>query len=146
MCAFPVNANNIVTTNLSAGTDDPSQARANLKAALDEITNIINARGEASGIASLDSNTLIPAAQIPNELNSSSGQNLTLDPATGKVKLEEILNLAPQTVSELNGRSDLAEGDVAYCSDGGSDSASEPCLAVYTGSSWIRIELTDNIA
>ena len=138
-------SSNVDTGNLDQGTDSPAAARADIKAAFDELKAVIDGRNTANGVAGLDSGTKILATQLPDEINSASSQNLTLDPATGKVKLEEILNLAPQTVSELNGRSDLAEGDVAYCSDGGSDSGGEPCLAVYTGSSWKRIELTDNI-
>lgn len=128
---FPANANNIVTTNLDAASDDPSQARANLKSALDEITNIINARGQASGIASLDSNTLIPAAQIPNELNSSSGENLTLDPATGIVVIEDVLKLNPKTKSQLNAFSGLADGMMAFCSDEAVDSAGATGMPCY---------------
>ena len=64
-----------------------------------------------------------------------------MDPATGKVKLEEILNLAPQTITQLNARSDQAAGDVAYCSDGGADSAGVGCLAVYDGTDWRAIQL-----
>ena len=127
---FPANANNIVTTNLDAASDDPSQARANLKAALDEITNIINARGQASGIASLDSNTLIPAAQIPNELNSSSGENLTLDPATGIVVIEDVLKLNPKTKSQLNALT-VTDGSLAFCSDEVVDSAGATGMPCY---------------
>ena len=131
MCAFPVNANNIVTTNLDAGTDDSSAARVNLKAALDEITNIINAKGEASGIASLDSNTKILAAELPDEINSSSGQSLTLDPATGIVIVEDIIKLNPRTKSQLNSTSGLANGMIAFASDVDADSASADGVPVY---------------
>ena len=57
--AWPANANNISTTNLSAGTSNPASARADLKAALDEITNLINGRNEASGVAGLDASSKI---------------------------------------------------------------------------------------
>ena len=137
---FPANANNIVTTNLDAGTDDPSAARANLKAALDEISNIIGGRGTASGIASLDSNTLIPAAQIPNELNSSSGQNLTLDPATGIVVVEDIIKLNPRTKSQLNATSNLADGMIAFASDVDRDSAgADGCLVLFVDGFWRKV-------
>ncbi len=129
--AWPSNTNNIVTTNLDAASDDPSQARANLKDALDEISNIINGRGQASGVASLDSNTLIPAAQIPDELNSSSGQSLTLDPSTGIVIVEDILKLNPKTKSQLNAFSGLANGMVAFASDVDADSAGADGVPVY---------------
>lgn len=59
------NSSNIVTSNLDAGTDSPASARPNLKAALDELTNVIDGRGAANGVASLDSSTRLPAAQLP---------------------------------------------------------------------------------
>ena len=139
-------SSNVVTTNLDDGSDSPASARADIKTAFDELKNVIDGRDTANGVAGLNGSSKIAASQIPDELNSTTSTDLTLDPATGKVKIEEIVNLKPQTVSQLNARSDVAEGDVAYCSDGGSDSAGEPCLAVYTGCSWKRVELTDNIA
>ena len=129
--AWPSNTNNIVTTNLDAATDDPSQARANLKDALDEISNIINGRGQASGVASLDSNTLIPATQIPDEINSSSGQSLTLDPSTGIVIVEDIIKMNPKTKASLNSFSGLANGMIAFCSDEEADSAGATGVPVY---------------
>ena len=120
-------AGNVSTTNLDSGTDSPAAARPDIKTAFDELVNVINGRATSNGVASLDGSTKIPAAQIPDEINSSSSTNLTLDPTTGKVKLEEILNLAPQTVAQLNARTDIEQGDVAFCSNG--DAGTE-CLAV----------------
>lgn len=136
-------AGNINTTNLDAASDSPASARADLKAALDEITEIINGRNAANGVAGLDSSSKILATQLPDEINSSSTNALTLDPATGKVKLEEILNLSPQTLAQLNARTDQAEGDIAYCSNG--DSGSK-CLAVYDGSNWKVVALGATIS
>ena len=82
-------------------------------------------------MASLDSNTLIPAAQIPDELNSSSGQSLTLDPSTGIVIVEDILKLNPKTKSQLNAFSGLANGMVAFASDVDADSAGADGVPVY---------------
>ncbi|QDP62471.1 MAG: hypothetical protein Unbinned3585contig1000_39 [Prokaryotic dsDNA virus sp.] len=134
-------ASNVVTTNLDAGTDTPAAARPNLKAALDELIIVINGRAQASGVAPLNSSTKIDATYLPDELNTSSSTDLTLDPATGKVKIEEILNLAPQTKTQLNARTDKASGDVAYCSDGGEDSAGVGCVAVFDGTDWRAIQL-----
>ncbi len=64
-------ANNIDTTNLDAGTDSPALARADLKAALDEITAIINGRGTASGVASLDTLSRVPVSQLQHSVASS---------------------------------------------------------------------------
>jgi len=136
-------AGNISTTNLDAASDSPANARADLKAALDEIVSIINGRNAANGVPGLDANSKISAAQLPDEINSSSTNPLTLDPATGKVKIEDVLNLNPQTLSQLNARTDKAEGDVAYCSNGNSGSKT---LAVYDGSAWKVVALGATIS
>jgi hypothetical protein len=132
---------NIVTTNLDDSTDSPAAARPDLKAALDELKNVINGRNTANGVAGLNSSSKIVATYLPDEFNSSSSNPLTLDPDTGKVKLEEILNLKPQTAAQLNSRTDQATGDVAYCSDGGDDSAGVGCIAVYDGNDWRAVQL-----
>jgi len=139
-------SSNVSTTNLDDGSDSPASARADIKTAFDELKNVIDGKDTANGVAGLNGSSKIAASQIPDELNSTTATNLTLDPSTGKVKIEEIVNLKPQTVAQLNARSDAAEGDVAYCSDGGTDSGGAPCLAVYTGSSWRTIDLGINIA
>jgi hypothetical protein len=121
------NATNVVTTNLDSGTDSPAAARVDIKAALDELKIVINGRSQASGVAPLNASTKIDAQYLPDEIVSTASTALTLNPATGKVKLEEILNLKPQTVSQLNARTDIAQGDVAFCSNG--DAGTE-CIAV----------------
>lgn len=123
-----ITASNIVTTNLDADTKSPLSARPNLKAALDEIIVAANGRGQADGVASLDSSTLVPNTQLPNTLISSGSNNLTLDPGSGKVAIQDVLNLNPRTVAQLNALTS-AEGDIAYCSNG---NAGADCLAVYT--------------
>ena len=132
---------NVITTNLDDATDSPAAARPDLKAALDELKNVIDGRNTANGVAGLNSSSKIDAAYLPDEINSTSATNLTLDPATGKVLLEEILNLKPQTAAQLNARTDQATGDVAYCSDGGDDSAGVGCIAVYDGNDWRAVQL-----
>ena len=133
------NASNVVTTNLDDATDSPASARADIKTAFDELSNVINGRNTASGVAGLDASSKISATQLPDEINSSTTNPLTIDPASGKLKLEEILNLNPQTKAQLNARTDKAAGDVAFCSDG--ESASFGSIAVYDGADWRAIEL-----
>jgi len=135
------NSSNVSTTNLDAGTDNPAAARPDIKAALDELTAVIDGRATANGVAPLDATAKIAATYLPDEINSTTATNLTLDPATGKVALEEILNLKPQTAAQLNARTDQATGDVAYCSDGGDDSAGVGCIAVYDGNDWRAVQL-----
>ena len=136
---------NIVTTNLDDATDSPASARADIKSALDELSAVINGRNTANGVAGLNASSKILATYLPDEINSSATNPLILDPATGKVKLEEILNLKPQTTAQLNARTDKASGDVAYCSDGGADSAGSGCIAVYDGADWRSIQLGDTL-
>lgn len=141
--AWPTNSSNIDTQHLDAGTDSPASARANIKTALDELANVIDGRNQASGVAGLDASSKISATQIPDELNSTSATDLTLDPATGKINIEEILQMKPQTLTQLNARSDKEEGDLAYCSNGNSGSK---CLAVYDGSNWKVVALGATIS
>lgn len=124
------NSSNVSTTNVSAGTDSPALARQDIKDALDELVNVIDGRNVANGVAGLDASSKIAVAQLPDEINSSSGSNLVLDPATDKVVLEHILRLNPQTVAELEARTDIEQGDIAFCSNG--DAGAE-CLAVAVG-------------
>jgi len=118
--AWPANANNIVTTNLDSGTDNPATARADLKAALDEITNLINGRNQASGVAGLDASSKITNTQLPDTIISSSSTDLTLTPNTGTVNINSVIQMNPQTRSALYARSDLADGMIAVASDGDS--------------------------
>lgn len=132
-----ITASNIVTDNLNDDTDSPLSARPNLKAALDEIVVAANGRGQADGVASLDSSTLVPNTQLPNTLISSGSNNLTLDPGSGKVAIQDVLNLNPRTVTQLNALTS-AEGDIAYCSNG---NAGSKCLAVYNGTNWLVVSI-----
>tara|TARA_R110000782_G_scaffold15263_1_gene44703 strand:+ start:140 stop:571 length:432 start_codon:yes stop_codon:yes gene_type:complete len=137
------NVANVTNTHLDAATDDPSQARAELNASTLELQNVINGRGTSNGVASLDGTTKVPSAQLPDELNSSSGQNLTLDPNTDRVAIENIINLFPLTVTQVNAIGSPAEGDVVYTTNG---DAGAKCLAVYDGSNWKVVALGATIS
>lgn len=118
--AWPTNDGNISTTNLDAGTDSPAAARADLKLALDELANVINGRNEASGVAGLDASSKITNTQLPDTIVSSSSTDLTLDPATGRVVIEDVMKITPQTRADLYARSDLEDGMIAIASNGDS--------------------------
>ena len=136
------NAGNVITTNVDSASDDPSLARDDIYNAMLELIAVINGRGAASGVASLDSNTLVPAAQLPDTIESSVGNNLILDPDTSRVAVQDIVNLNPKTVTELNALSAI-QGDVAYCSNG---DAGSKCIAVYDGSAWKVVSLGSTIS
>jgi hypothetical protein len=54
----------ITTTYLDAGTDDPSQARAELYTVATKVKDVIAGRGTASGVCDLDASTLVPASRL----------------------------------------------------------------------------------
>ena len=134
---------NVVTINLDAATDSPASARADIKTAFDELKNVIDGRNPTNGVAGLDSGGLVENTRLPNTIISSGSNNLTLDPGSGKVAVQDVINLNPRTVAQLNALSNNAEGDIAYCSNG---NAGSKCFAVYEGSNWKVVALGSNIA
>jgi hypothetical protein len=124
---------NVTTTHLDSADDSPAQARVELYNALIELQNVINGRGTSNGVASLDATTKIPSAQMPNEINSSTSTDLTLDPATGIVAVEDIVKLNPITRSAAYAVTGLADGMMVMLSDGDS-TATKP--AYYSGGVW----------
>jgi hypothetical protein len=133
--AWPANSSNIVTTNLDSAADSPAAARDNIKAALDEITNIINGRNQASGVAGLDASSKIANTQLPNTIISGAATDLTLDPSTNVVTVENIVKLTPQTIAQLQAQANKANGMLAFCSDGG-DSALEGVPVYFSAGQW----------
>jgi hypothetical protein len=61
---------------------------------------------------------------------------------TVSTTLDDVINLVPQTVAELTALT-AAEGDIAYCSNGAGGSK---CVAVYNGTSWLRVTLGSAIS
>ena len=123
-------SSNVVTTNLDSDTDSPLAARPDIKAAFDELINVIDGKDTAGGVCGLDSGGLIVNTKLPNTLVSSGSNNLTLDPGSNKVAIQNILNLQPRTVAQAEAITNAATGDVIYVSNG---DAGSPCLAVYDG-------------
>lgn len=138
--AFPTTQ--VPTTNLDAGTDSPASARADLLLAVQHLNTIIDEANDANGVLVLNNSGQVPAANIPATLAPTSGV-LTLAPSSGRVKIEDVLRLQLLSTSTVENLSNIAEGDVVYCSDGDSGN---PCLAVYNGTDWLRISLGTAIA
>lgn len=143
------NSANVTTDHLNSATDDPSQARVELYNALVELAAVINGRNTANGVAGLDSGGKVANTLLPNTIISSVTSDLTLDPDTGRVAVQDIINLNAKTTAELEAVTASA-GDVAYCSDG---DAGAPCLAVSLGEQdsnlnyiWYKISLGTQIS
>jgi hypothetical protein len=133
---------NIVTDNLDNSSDNPSLARADLYAALVELSTVIQARGAVNGIPELDLNQLVPNTQIPDTLISRTGFNLALSPDTGRVVINDVLHLTPLTVAQVNSKIAIA-GDTVFCSNG---DAGDACVAVYDGTDWKVLSLGATIS
>jgi hypothetical protein len=138
------NAANVSTANVDNSADDPSLARTDIYNAFLELIAVINGRNTANGVAGLDASSLVPNTRLPDTIISSSGNPLTLSPNTGRVTVNDLLRLNPQTVTELEALTPQA-GDLAYCSNG---DAGDACLAVSLGTTdsagdaeWYRISL-----
>ena len=124
------NASNVSTTNLDAAGDSPAAARADLKAALDELINVINGLGVASGAAKIESTGVISAAVTG--LGTTTG-DLTLTPFTKMAKVQNFINLNPVNFANLPASPAL--GDIAFLTtDGAGATKNEPCF--YNGSAW----------
>lgn len=134
---------NVTTTHLDSAQDSPAQARVELYNALIELQAVINGRGTANGVASLDSNSRIPSAQMPNEINSASATNLVLDPSTSIVKIENIAHLQPISRSDAYAQTGLADGMIAMMSDGDS-TTTKP--AYYSGGVWRYFDDNSEVA
>lgn len=61
--AWPTTA--IVTTDMDATSDNPGNARSEIKLMADNVNAIKDAKGAANGIAELDSSGKVPAAELP---------------------------------------------------------------------------------
>ena len=136
------NNSNINTDNLDASTDDPSLARVDILNAFYELQAVISGRDSANGVCPLDTNSLVPNNNLPDTLVSSTGNNLILAPDTTRVAVQDIINLPPKTVTEIEAVTGI-DGDIMYCSNG---DAGSPCLAIYNGTDWLRIALGAAIA
>ena len=138
--AFPTGT--VTENNLNAATDSPASAREDLLLAIQKLNLMIGSYDAASGIAALDASGLLVNTKLPNTLISSSGVNLTLTPNTGVVKLNNVLELTPRTVTQLNALTGVL-GQVAFCSNG---AAGADCIAFYNGSAWKRCDTLATIS
>lgn len=136
--AFPTAS--VTTTNLDAGTDDPSLARADLLDAVQKLNTIISEGGAANGVALLNSSAKLNANQMPATITATGVQ--VLNPSSGVVHIQDVLRLTSKTTAQLNALSPN-EGDIAYCSDG---NAGAKTMAVYDGSNWKVVALGATIA
>ena len=140
--AYPTN--DVTRTNLDSGNDSIAAARVELHTALGRLSELIDSRNTANGLAPLDANSLVPAANLPTTFTSGGTNDIILQPATGNVTVQNLISFTARTVAQL-AADDSPAGTVAYVSNG---NAGQPCLAVATGAQettgdfiWLRIAL-----
>lgn len=128
--SFPTGSQ-VSTQHLDSNSDDPSQARADLLQAVENLNTIVAGAGSASGVALLDGNGQLPGEQVPSNITPNS--NINLSPSTRIVKIDAVLRLQPVTVDELLAIENVTAGDCAYVENGDSGA---PCLAVFAQNQW----------
>lgn len=127
--AFP--STQVSTANLDSAADNPSLARVDLLAAVQNLNTIISGANAALGVALLDANGEIASQRLPSTYSPQN--NLTLSPSTAVVKIEDVLRLQPLNTEQVQALTDSVDGDMVYVTDG---RAGDPCLAVRAGSQW----------
>ena len=128
---WPVN--NITTTYLSSNSATILGARPEIYTVATSLSDVINARGEAEGVASLDVSGKIPVTELPPTHRSYGGIHLTLDSGSGKVIIQDYIHLTPFTQTELNAKTPLNLGDIAVTTNG---NGGLPGISYYDGTQW----------
>ena len=125
-------SSNVSTDNVDSATDNPADARADIYNAFLELIKVIDGRGTANGVASLDSTTKVPAAQLPTTLVSTTG-DITLQPNTSRTSFEDFINLQPIDHASLP--ASPSKGDVVFLTTD-STPTTQNKLIYYDGSGW----------
>lgn len=134
--AFPTGTT-IPVSNLNSATADPSLARSDLLDAVTAINDIIASANQASGVMVLTGSGKVPSGIMPDSITLPDGVQI-INPASGFVNIRNVLRLQQQTVTQVSAITEMIAGDVVFVTNGAGGS---PCLAVYNGTSWLRIAL-----
>ena len=124
-------AGNISTANLDAGTRSPSSARADLKAALDELIIISNNLGVAGGAVKHDTDNAIIA--LTEGIKTASG-DFKSQPASKRTAFTDLINLNPIAYATMTSVTP-AKGDVFFLTTDGAGSTKNK-LVYYDGSAY----------
>ena len=128
---FPT-GNSVDTTNLSAGTGNPATARADLLNMANYVNAIIASANQALGTCVLNASGQIASSMVPAAFSPSG--ILTLSPATGKVKIEDVLRLQVHSKAQVLALTDNAVGDIVVSADDLTGANAQLC--VYDGTVW----------
>jgi len=129
---------NYSTQHLDAGSDSPASAREDIKKAIDELSNVIDGLNTTGGAAKIDTDGKVI---VDTAKSTDTNTDITLDPGTGVVKIQDVINLNPVAYASLP--ASPAKGDVAFLTTD-EDGDARNMLIVYNGSAWTYVH--DNSA
>lgn len=133
----------ISTANVASPDSDPSLARADLYDLIVAFNQLIASVNAAQGVATLDGSGRMSTSYMPSTWVSPG--NISLQPATGIVSIQNILRLAQIYTADLGsdlGTTANTAGDVCYLVDG---DAGQPCIGVYDGAQWRIVRLATQV-
>lgn len=99
-------------THLDETTDDPSQARAELAAAIDLLNQAINARAQALGVCDLDAAGLVPSARLTGSVDSAAIQTDAVQSAEIKAGEVNFLHWNATLTSDPTPPTGGVDGDI----------------------------------
>ena len=127
----------IPTTNLSASTAKPSDARADLLTAVETINTIVADAGSAYGVVVLDGSGQVDSSQLPSQY--APNDDLVLAPTTSIVKIQDILRLQQLTKANILAITGSVVGDVVMATDA---AAGDPAVCFFDGTNWKYLALS----
>lgn len=133
----------ISTTNVASPSSDPSLARADIYDLITAVNAIIASYNAAQGVLVLDGSAKVSTSYLPTTIAVTG--DVTLQPSTGVVNLQNVLRLAQiYTVSlgTIAGTTSPQAGDLCYLVDG---DRGNPCLGVYNGTDWKIVRLATTV-
>ncbi len=85
MGAWPSGA--VPTTDVDASTDNPANARDDIKTCFDRVNAMMTARADANGVCELDAGSLVPANRLDNALKKTNNLSDLASAATARTNL-----------------------------------------------------------
>lgn len=133
----------IPTTNVASPDSDPSQARVDIYNLIIAVNQLIASVNAAEGVVVLNGSGQLPVSVIPGNLSMSG--DLTLQPGSGIVNINNVMRLAQLFTADLGsvlGTDAPTAGDTVYLVDG---DAGQPCLGCYDGTKWRIVRLMTQV-
>ena len=133
--SFP-SGTSIPVTNLNSGTADPSQARADIYAAVVALNNIIASADTASGVALLSTANKYDGTKFPTTITVTGIQYLA--PTAGIVNIQDVLRLTAMRATDLSSMGGQL-GDIAVSQDADGGNAA---FCMWDGTHWRYVGLS----